>query len=90
MQLRMPGCCRAQRAPAAQLTSSLAREPTCSPCPSTVVELNLKPWLSSGLVLPGDCLSFGEQRHGYAGCFEKEASAPRRGRLATAMVPATW
>lgn len=50
-------------------------EPTCRPCPSTVVELNLKPWLSSGLVLAGeslsdlrqwDCLSFGEQRCGCA------------------------
>lgn len=53
----------------AELTCSPVQEPTCSPCPSTVVELNLKPWVSSGLVLAGeslserrqwDCLSFGE------------------------------
>jgi len=67
----MPGRCGAQCEPTAELAGSPAQEPTCKPCPSTVVELNLKPWLSSGLVLAGeslsdlrqwDCLSFGKQR----------------------------
>lgn len=67
--------------PAAELAGGPVQAPTCSPCPSTVVELNLKPWLSSGLVLAGeslsdlrqwDCLSFGEER--------REARRQRRQR----------
>lgn len=101
MWLQMPGRCGAQCIPAAELPGSPAWEPTCRPCPSTVVELNLKPWLSSGLVLAGesfsdlqqwDCLSFGEQRHGCTRRPEKAALAARGGRSAMAMpcrVPAT-
>lgn len=71
----MSSLCGARHAPRAELPSSPSWDPTCRPCPSTVVELNLKPWLSSGLVLAGeslsdlrqwDCLSFGEQRCGCA------------------------
>lgn len=84
-----------------QSSRSLTWEPTCSPCPSTVLGLNLKPWLSSGLVLAGeslsdlrqwDCLSFGEQRRRCIHHPGKAAPAARGGRLATAMpcqVPAT-
>lgn len=82
----------------AQLTCSPGQEPTCSPCPSTVVELNLKPWLSSGLVLAGeslserrqwDCLSFGKPRQG---CPRGSASSQgRQISLSKALVgPHQW
>lgn len=85
--MQMPGCCRAGH-------SSPAWDPTCRPCPSTVVELNLKAWLSSGLVLAGeslsdlrqwDCLSFGEQRCACTRCPEPAAPAAGGGRLAAVM-----
>lgn len=73
----------------AELTCSPVQEPTCSPCPSTVVELNLKPWVSSGLVLAGeslserrqwDCLSFGEPS--VDAHTAREAAPAARGALA--------
>lgn len=59
-----------------------------------MVELNLKAWLSSGLVLAGeslsdlrqwDCLSFGEQRCGCTRCPVQAAPAAGAGRLAAVM-----
>lgn len=76
----------------ARLTSSPAHPPTCSPCPSTVVELNLKAWLSSGLVVAGeslsdlrqwDCLSFGSRGRGVCSvpggqCHSRETARPQQ------------
>lgn len=92
---------RLQLSAVAELTCSPVQDPTCSPCPSTVVELNLKPWLSSGLVLAGeslserrqwDCLSFGEPRRGCPPCPRGSASSQgRQGSLSNALLgPPHW